>query len=149
MTSTHNHQLQQSSAQWVPTFIVKMLHATCTLCNGKKHAALCAILPDRQHQSCLRRMCNIVGHVLWLHWLAGIVHSGGRRECNRPGGSAWCDAMLGCSSHNEPGGVGGADESHNVDNPEVAQRRQQYCHHRYATPDKCPASHACLGSANS
>ena len=49
--------------------------------------------------------------------------------------------------HNEAGGVGGAHEGHNVDKPEVAQCRQQYCHHRYASPYHCPASHACLGSA--
>ena len=47
--------------------------------------------------------------------------------------------MVGSCGHNEPGGVGGAHQRHNVDNAEVTQGGQHHRQHGDAAPDECPA----------
>ena len=48
--------------------------------------------------------------------------------------------MLCSGCNNEPGGVSGANEGHNVDDAEVAERGQHDSQHRDSAPDECPAS---------
>ena len=46
--------------------------------------------------------------------------------------------MLCSGCNNEPGGVRGANEGHNVDDTEVSERGQHDSQHRDAAPDQCP-----------
>lgn len=48
--------------------------------------------------------------------------------------------MLCSGCNNEPGGVSGANEGHDVDDAKVSERGQHDSQHRDAAPDQCPAS---------